>query len=61
MSNKILGQDCCGDRYTCNTSVRCKCGCKRCYCPSCYESHCVKLVGKLLTKRQQKALRSSTK
>jgi hypothetical protein len=44
MSNTVLGQDCCGDRYEILTSVKCKCGCKLCYCRSCYESHCVKIA-----------------
>jgi hypothetical protein len=44
MTSKKLGQDCCGDRYECNTTVKCKCGCGLCYCQSCYESHCVDIV-----------------
>ena len=44
MSGKTIGVDCCGDRYSCNTTAECKCGCGTCYCRSCYESHCVRLV-----------------
>ena len=44
MSGKKLGQDCCGDRYAVNCTVKCKCGCGLCYCGSCYESHCVEIV-----------------
>jgi hypothetical protein len=44
MSNKVLGQDCCGDRYECNTTKRCECGCERCYCQEWYKAHCVDLV-----------------
>lgn len=36
--------DCCGDRFQCDTTLRCKCGCGRCYCRSCFERHCVTVV-----------------
>lgn len=48
MSNKKLNQDCCGDRYTCNTSKKCKCGCNLYYCESCYKDHMTKVAEKLI-------------
>jgi hypothetical protein len=41
MSGAKLGEDCCGDRYPCNTTHKCKC-CGVCFCASCYAAHCVR-------------------
>ncbi len=44
MSGKTIGEDCCGDRYACDTTIKCECGCGLCYCRSCYERHIVQHV-----------------
>ncbi len=54
MSNPELGADCCGDRYDCNTTMKCPCGCGLCYCDSCYNYHCRDLVLVLLREREEK-------
>lgn len=48
MSNEILGQDCCGDRYACNTTKACECGCKLTYCSSCYKEHAVEFFERVV-------------
>lgn len=55
MSNTSLGKDCCGDRYTCNTSKKCKCGCGLYYCQSCYETHMVKVGERLLREKKKES------
>jgi hypothetical protein len=49
MSNTRLGVDCCGDRYACDTTKKCLCGCRLYYCRHCYDSHQIRL-GQLLLK-----------
>lgn len=51
MSNTELGKDCCGDRYECNTSTRCECGCGLCYCRSCYMAHAVQFMERTIKER----------
>jgi hypothetical protein len=49
-----MGADCCGDRYECNTTVECRCGCALFYCKSCFEQHCVEIVTAKPTRLTQK-------
>lgn len=62
MANSKLGFDCCGDRYVCDTTKRCKCGCELTYCSGCYTRHMAK-IGELLTagKSIDKEIRSQRK
>ncbi len=55
MSSKIMGYDCCGDRYACNTTERCPCGCELCYCIDCYGRHCIEIVEKIFKNDKEKA------
>jgi hypothetical protein len=56
MSNTKLGEDCCGDRYECNTVKRCKCGCGLSYCRICYADHMAAVGEKLLRKAKKAGL-----
>jgi hypothetical protein len=44
VSARKVGSDCCGDRYECDATVRCPCGCGWCYCSSCFEAHAARIV-----------------
>jgi hypothetical protein len=44
MSSSKMGADCCGDRYACNSTKKCPCGCGLFYCQSCYGQHCIEIV-----------------
>ena len=39
MAGSKIGTDCCGDRYACDCTRKCDCGCKLAYCQSCFEQH----------------------
>lgn len=34
-----VGYDCCGDRYACDATVACKCGCEQSYCDTHFAEH----------------------
>lgn len=48
MSNTKMGADCCGDRYNCNTTIKCACGCDVFFCRSCYASHMIEIANQAL-------------
>lgn len=56
MSNTKLGHDCCGDRYECNTTKECKCGCGLFYCQSCYTEHMARQGEIAVLRAQEKRL-----
>ena len=58
MSNTKFDVDCCGDRYECNTSYKCNCGCKLFYCTSCYKSHMVAIAKILMKQFSKKKLKT---